>query len=90
MNLEVSRFFEPVDRLTVEARYTFYWDQGGFSRVDLSKREDREEGYSNAQWGREEDVPIADVPDDVIDEAVERLHARARTIERLNEDHDGS
>jgi len=78
-NIEVSRRFEPVPELAVEARYTFTWLNGEFDHVDLSKRRDRPDRI-NSQWGKVEAIDLEKVPDDVIEEAREELESYSEEL----------
>lgn len=72
VDLTISRFFEPAPEVRIEARYTFTWRNGGLDSITLSQREDADDGY-NSQFRKVEDLDLADVPDDVVVDACERL-----------------
>lgn len=71
-NIEVSRFFEPVPKLAVEARYKFHWNSDGFQHANLSMRRHKIDRI-NSQFDKREEIPLRLVPDDVVEEAREML-----------------
>jgi len=71
-NIEVSRFFEPVPKMAVEARYKLHWNSDGFQEVDLQMRRHLQ-GRVNSQFDKRKDIPLRLVPDDVVEEAREQL-----------------
>lgn len=81
----VSRYFEPVPHMRVEARYEFVWTNGELDAASLSQRKDRKDGF-NSQFEKVEDVPLDDIPDDVIQEARRELEEYA---DQLTESADG-
>ena len=77
--VRVSRLFEPVPHMRVEARYTFVWSNGGLKEINLSQRKDPEVGPSR-QFAKTEEVEISDVPPDIAKEAEDRLSSYAEGL----------
>lgn len=82
--IEVSRFFEPVPQMTLEARYTFTWINGELDEVKLSQRRDRGEDNHNSQFEKVEDLTIEDIPDSVIREAQKQLESYSQELSEAN------
>ena len=82
--IDVSRFFEPVPHMAVEARYIFTWSDGGLDGVSLSQRRDRGGDGANSQFGRIDNVPLSEVPDEVIREAQQTMIAFSQDLSELN------
>ena len=81
--IEVSRHFEPVPQLAVEARYTFKWISSEFDSVTLSMRRDRDNGV-NSQFGKVEEIPLSDVPNSVVHEAQDELSKYSSQLHTAN------
>lgn len=84
--VEVSRQFEPVPELAIEARYRFSWNgDGELRQVDLSKRKVKPGSSINSQFDKVEDIGLSKVPDDVVNEAAGKLRACARNATDAND-----
>jgi hypothetical protein len=87
-DIEISRFFEPVPKLTVEARYQFKWLNGEFDSVKLSMRRDKGDDGVNSQFGKVEDIALSDVPDNVVVEAKSELNRYSQQLDEANTESD--
>lgn len=81
--IEISRYFEPVPQLAIEARYKFKWLNGEFDSVTLSMRRDRNDGV-NSQFGKVEDIALSDVPNSVVHEAQDELSEYSQQLHTAN------
>lgn len=84
MRVQVSRQFEPVPELAVEARYVFLWKAGEFEQIDLSKRKVKPSGH-NSQFDKVEGIDASKVPNSVIAEAQDELKTRASELEEFHD-----
>lgn len=81
-NIEVSRTFEPVPRMEVEARYVFTWMNDELDSVALEQR--RVKDGVNTRFGKVEGVPLEDVPDDVVGQAKDKLRSHIQELGAAN------
>ena len=81
--IKVSRYYEPVPQMGIEARYVFTWYSNEFEKVKLSQRRNRE-SKPNSQFGKVEDIALSDVPDDIVKEAQDKLKSYSDELADVN------